>query len=113
MSVSMQRRPWRHQLGEEHMTVHDRVFDGVFSEEEAQADRRSHIVRVGLPAPSFKGRAYIAGEVRELSLEEYRGRWVVLVFYPLDFTFICPTELHGFGHQLDKFHELGAEIIAI
>jgi len=45
------------------------AHNGVFSEEEAQADPRSHIVRVGLPAPSFKGQACIEGEIRELSLE--------------------------------------------
>jgi peroxiredoxin 2/4 len=89
------------------------VHDGVFGVEEAEAERRSHIVRVGLPAPPFRGQAYVAGEIRELALDDYRGRWVILVFYPLDFTFVCPTELHGFARQLGEFRARGAEIIAI
>jgi peroxiredoxin (alkyl hydroperoxide reductase subunit C) len=44
--------------------------------------------RVGHVAPSFKTKAYHKGEIREISLEDYRGKWVVLCFYPGDFTFV-------------------------
>ena len=69
--------------------------------------------RVGLPAPSFQGQAYVSSEIREVSLDAFRGQWVVLVFYPLDFTFICPTELRAFADDLEKFHVLRAEVVAV
>lgn len=46
------------------------------------------MIRPGLPAPAFKGQAYINGEVKNLSSEDLKGKWVVLHFYPLDFTFV-------------------------
>jgi alkyl hydroperoxide reductase subunit AhpC len=52
------------------------------------------------------------GELRELALADFRGRWVVLFFYPLDFTFVCPTELIAFGDRAGEFAELGAAVIA-
>jgi peroxiredoxin 2/4 len=82
-------------------------------QEGAGGERRSHVLRVGLPAPYLDGQAYVNGQIRDLSLDEYRGKWVVLVFYPLDFTFVCPTELHAFARDLDKFHQLGAEVVAV
>ena len=77
--------------------------------EDGEPDRQS---RVGMPAPPVHGQAYVAGEIRDFSLEELRGRWVVLLFYPLDFTFICPTELRAFGEDLEAFRTLGAEVVA-
>lgn len=71
------------------------------------------MIRVGQPAASFAGEAYVDGEIREISLDDYRGRWVVLVFYPLDFTFVCPTELRAFAAVCDALRELGAEVVAI
>jgi peroxiredoxin (alkyl hydroperoxide reductase subunit C) len=44
-----------------------------------------------------------------VKLSDYRGKWVVLVFYPLDFTFVCPTELTAFSDRLEEFQEIGAE----
>ena len=81
--------------------------------EELGGERRSHVVRVGLPAPYFDGQAYVNGEIRDLSLDDYRGKTVVLVFYPLGFTFVCPTELHAFARDLDRFRELRAEVVAV
>lgn len=68
---------------------------------------------VGQPAPSFKAEAYIRGDITELSSQQLRGRWAVLVFYPLDFTFICPTELRAFGQECEEFRKLGAEVVGI
>ena len=45
------------------------------------------------PAPSFKGQAWHQGKIQDISLEQYKGKYVVLFFYPLDFTFVCPTEI--------------------
>ena len=71
------------------------------------------MVRVGLPAPDFTGEAYVRGEITELSSQKLRGKWAVLVFYPLDFTFVCPTELRAFGQDAEAFRKLGAEVVAI
>lgn len=76
---------------------------------------------VGGKAPSFKGTAVIGGDAanltpdnafRQISLEDYKGKWVVLFFYPLDFTFVCPTEIEDFGKNYSHFKELNAEVIA-
>lgn len=49
-------------------------------------------VQVGSPAPGFDEMAYHAGEFSHVQLRDYAGKWVVLFFYPLDFTFVCPTD---------------------
>jgi len=67
---------------------------------------------VGQPAPQFKEQALMdGGEFKEISLSSYKGKWVVLFFYPLDFTFVCPTELTQFREMLPQFKEISAEII--
>lgn len=67
---------------------------------------------VGKKAPSFAAKACKGNQMLEqLSLEEMKGKYVVLFFYPLDFTFVCPTELHAFQEKLAEFHAKGAEVI--
>jgi peroxiredoxin 2/4 len=69
---------------------------------------------IGQPAPQFTAQAVITGgDFKEISLAEYRGKYVVLFFYPLDFTFVCPTELTQFRDQLKDFREAGAEVIGV
>jgi peroxiredoxin (alkyl hydroperoxide reductase subunit C) len=48
-----------------------------------------------------------------VKLEDYRGKWLVLLFYPLDFTFVCPTEVTGFSDRLEEFQALNAEVLAV
>lgn len=68
--------------------------------------------RIGQLAPHFTAKAvFNGGETREISLDQYKGKWVVLFFYPLDFTFVCPTELTQFRDFLPQFNDLGAEVI--
>ncbi|HHT9119872.1 MAG TPA: peroxiredoxin [Candidatus Hypogeohydataceae bacterium YC41] len=62
-------------------------------------------------APQFEEMAYVNGEFKKIKLSDYNGKWVVLFFYPLDFTFICPTELEGFSKNYKEFERLGAVII--
>ena len=50
-------------------------------------------IKVTSPAPSFKANAVVNGQIQEISLDDYKGKWVVLFFWPLDFTFVCPTEI--------------------
>jgi alkyl hydroperoxide reductase subunit AhpC len=64
-------------------------------------------------APDFALDGVQAGRVRRFSLREYRGRWVVLFFYPADFTFVCPTEVLGFQKRLSEFEEKDAEIVGV
>ena len=54
-------------------------------------------------APDFEENAFVGEEIRKISLNDYRGKWVVLFFYPADFTFVCPTEL---GELADKYDEI-------
>ena len=68
---------------------------------------------VGQKAPSFKAPAVVKGEFKEISLDDYKGKWVVLFFYPLDFTFVCPTEINGFADRLGEFQQRGAEVIGV
>ncbi len=71
-------------------------------------------VLVGKPAPDFTCKAVVGGQVVDpFKLATYRGKYVVLFFYPLDFTFVCPTELHAFQHELKAFHERNTEVIAV
>ncbi len=67
---------------------------------------------IGQPAPQFTAEAlYDGGEFKNISLEDFKGKWVVLFFYPLDFTFVCPTEITQFREHLGKFKDAGAEVI--
>ena len=70
-------------------------------------------VLVGKPAPDFEVTAVKGPEIIEkFSLSQFKGKkYVVLFFYPLDFTFVCPTELHEFQNKLEIFKQLGAEVI--
>ncbi|XP_967356.2 peroxiredoxin-1 [Tribolium castaneum] len=67
--------------------------------------------RVQHPAPDFKGTAVINDGFKEIQLSDYKGKYVVLVFYPLDFTFVCPTELIALDERYDDFKNLNAEVI--
>lgn len=72
-------------------------------------------VLVGKKAPGFTAAAVVNGSemVDNFSLADYKGKEVVLFFYPLDFTFVCPTELHAFQAKLPDFHKRGVEVIAV
>lgn len=68
---------------------------------------------VGSPAPPFTLDAVVNLEFKKISLSDFRGKWVVLIFYPGDFTFVCPTEIKGFNKSLDEFTKANAEILAV
>ncbi|MCE9590695.1 MAG: peroxiredoxin [Planctomycetes bacterium] len=71
-------------------------------------------VQVGSPAPKFKAQAYLASNdsFKEVSLDDYKDKWLVLYFYPLDFTFVCPTEIVTFDKHVGDFKDRGAEVVA-
>jgi peroxiredoxin (alkyl hydroperoxide reductase subunit C) len=52
------------------------------------------------------------GVLKRISLADFKGQWLVLFFYPLDFTFVCPTEILAFSDRLDEFKKLGADVVA-
>lgn len=70
------------------------------------------MLMINQPAPQFTAQAvFDASDVREISLKDYKGQWVVLFFYPLDFTFVCPTEITQFREYLKDFVAAGASVI--
>lgn len=70
-------------------------------------------VLVGKKAPDFKADAVVNGDFKTVSLSDYKGKYVVMFFYPLDFTFVCPTELHAFQEKLSAFKALNCELIGV
>ena len=70
-------------------------------------------VLVNMEAPAFEANAVVDGEITRLSLNDYRGRHVVLFFYPLDFTFVCPTEIVAFNQRIDEFAERNTQVLGV
>lgn len=71
-------------------------------------------VLVGKQAPEFTATAVKKGEIIEnFSLSDFKNKYVVLFFYPLDFTFVCPTELHAFSDRLEDFEKRNVEVIGV
>src|SRR3989338_2635547 len=75
--------------------------------------RWDEMVMINDRAPDFTADAYIGDEIKKVSLSEYKGRWLVLFFYPADFTFVCPTELGELADNYDTFRKLGADILSV
>jgi peroxiredoxin (alkyl hydroperoxide reductase subunit C) len=69
--------------------------------------------RIGYPAPHFEGEAVVNGEFKQISLKDYKGKYLVLYFYPLDFTFVCPTEIIAFSEKAEEFRKINAEIVGV
>ncbi|GAB4189541.1 MAG: peroxiredoxin [Simkaniaceae bacterium] len=68
---------------------------------------------IGKKAPAFKSKAVVNQKIIEdFTLQDFLGKYVVFFFYPLDFTFVCPTELHKFQEKLAEFQQRGAEVAA-
>jgi peroxiredoxin (alkyl hydroperoxide reductase subunit C) len=71
-------------------------------------------VLVGKQAPDFSEKA-VQGQntIESFTLSQFKGKYVVLFFYPLDFTFVCPTELHAFNEKYAEFKARGVELVAV
>ncbi|MCX7807259.1 MAG: peroxiredoxin [Deltaproteobacteria bacterium] len=65
------------------------------------------------PAPDFEAEAVVGYEFKTIKLSSFRGKHVVLFFYPLDFTFVCPTEIITFDEKLEEFRKRNAEVIGV
>lgn len=70
-------------------------------------------LRVGQPAPDFTATAVYDQEFKTIKLSDYRGKYVVVFFYPLDFTFVCPTEITAFSDRYEEFKALGTEVLGV
>ncbi|KAL7721038.1 Peroxiredoxin [Entamoeba marina] len=69
---------------------------------------------VGKPAPAVQGAGYFpSGEIKGFDLGMYKGKYVVLIFYPADFSGVCPTEIIGFNHYIQEFKEINCELVGI
>ncbi len=67
---------------------------------------------VGQKAPEFTLDAVVNGDFAQVKLSDFKGKYVVLFFYPLDYTFVCPTEIAAFADRYEEFQKLGAEVLA-
>ncbi len=68
---------------------------------------------VGYNAPDFSVEAYLDGQIKKINSYDYRGSWLIIFFYPGDFTFVCPTELGDLAEKYPEIKKIGAEILAI
>lgn len=67
--------------------------------------------KIGQPAPDFNATAVVKGQFENIKLGDYKGKYLVLFFYPLDFTFVCPTEIIAFSDRVEEFRSIGCEVI--
>lgn len=68
---------------------------------------------IGKKVGSFKAQAYVGNEFKEITQENLKGKWSVFVFYPADFTFVCPTELGDLADAYENFKKIGCEIYSV
>ncbi len=70
-------------------------------------------LEIGVSAPEFTTEALVDNDVKKISLADYKGKWVVMFFYPADFTFICPTELGDLADKHEEFKKLNCEVLSV
>lgn len=89
------------------------VVPSSVQQQNAERQHNSGKAQICKPAPQFKTTALLAnGTFGDVELSQYKGKWVVLFFYPLDFTFVCPTEIIQFSDRAEEFRALNCEVIA-
>lgn len=71
------------------------------------------MIKIDEKVQDFELEAFHNEEVKKVKLSDYKGKWVILVFYPADFTFICPTELEELAENYEEFKKLGAEVLSV
>jgi peroxiredoxin 2/4 len=81
--------------------------------ERAMTHHNEGALRVGQPAPDFTATAVVDQEFKTVKLSDYRGKYVVLFFYPLDFTFVCPTEIIAFSDRYEEFKAVNTEVLGV
>jgi peroxiredoxin (alkyl hydroperoxide reductase subunit C) len=80
-----------------------------------QKTTETTIAKVGKPAPDFNlpSTRNMETLAENITLADYKGKWLILLFYPLDFTFVCPTELTAFSDRIDELQGIGAEVLGV
>jgi len=68
---------------------------------------------IGKKIGDFKAQAYVDGDFKEVSTDDLKGKWSVFVFYPADFTFVCPTELGDLADNYEEFQKIGCEVYSV
>ena len=71
------------------------------------------MIKINTPAPDFTEEAYMNDQIKRISLKDYRGKWVILFFYPADFSYVCPTELGDLADHYTEIKTEGAEVISV
>ena len=71
------------------------------------------MVSINQKIPGMELEAYHKDKVKKIRLSEYKGKWLAIVFYPADFTFICPTELSELADNYEQFKKIGAEVLSV
>lgn len=71
------------------------------------------MININNIVPDFEVEAYQANKITKIKLSDYKGKWVILIFYPADFTFVCPTELEDAQKYYEKIKSLGGEIMSV
>jgi peroxiredoxin (alkyl hydroperoxide reductase subunit C) len=71
------------------------------------------MIKIGQKVPDFKLEAFHNNQITKVKLTNYKGKWAVMLFYPADFTFICPTELEEAADNYNEFKKLGAEVLSV
>lgn len=105
-----------------HLFIHSLIYTELATEQESilhsttTTNTNTQIIiimvaQVQKPAPTFKKTAVVDGVFEEVSLEQYKGKYVVLAFVPMAFTFVCPTEIVAFSDAVKKFRDIGAEVL--
>jgi peroxiredoxin (alkyl hydroperoxide reductase subunit C) len=69
--------------------------------------------KINAQAPEFETEAFHNKEIKKISSNDYNSKWVILMFYPADFTFVCPTELGEFANKYEDFKKLNTEILSV
>ncbi|KAI5633888.1 ahpC/TSA family domain-containing protein [Phthorimaea operculella] len=67
---------------------------------------------ISKPAPEWEATAVVNGDFTQLSLSSFKGKYLVFFFYPLDFTFVCPTEILAFSERINEFRQINTEVVA-
>jgi len=71
------------------------------------------MIKIDHPAPEFNEKAFADGVEKKIKLSDYKGKWVILFFYPADFTFVCPTELGEIADHYEEFKKMNTEVISV
>lgn len=73
----------------------------------------NHVPKIGHKAPNFEAEIYQQDNIKKVKLSDYKGKWLILFFYPADFTFVCPTELGDLAERYEELKNLNAEVLAV